>query len=107
MCPNFTHLEQSKNKIKRCLQQKEFKEYGAIIEDNELKRYGTGLSLLFTFSFASKSINVHEEVLIFDETGLVGSIGGSLGLFIGFSFFGSIVTFLNVILDKWTVLKKS
>ena len=81
--------------------------YGTRIENNELENYGTGFSLIFTFSFASKSINVHEEVLIFDETGLVGSIGGSLGLFIGFSFFGSIVTFLNVILDKWTVLKKT
>jgi len=31
--------------------------------------------------------NIYEEILVVDEIGLLGSIGGSLGLFIGFSFF--------------------
>ena len=30
-----------------------------------------------------------EEYLIYDEIGMIGNVGGSLGLFVGFSFFGA------------------
>ena len=39
---------------------------------------------------------VKEEILIHDTASLVGSLGGILGLFIGFSFFGTI----SLLLDK-------
>jgi len=35
-------------------------------------------------------MNVYEEYLIYDVKGMVGSIGGTLGLFIGFSFYNVI-----------------
>ena len=38
--------------------------------------------------YASNKIDVYEETLMSDETSLVGSLGRSLGLFVGFSFFG-------------------
>ena len=54
--------------------------------------------------FSSNIRIVHEEVLILDGIGLLGSLGGSLGLFIGFSFFGyvskAIDAFLNLITPK-------
>ena len=34
----------------------------------------------------SKTEEVNQEYLIYDITGFVGSVGGTLGLFIGFSF---------------------
>ena len=34
----------------------------------------------------SKNEEVNQEYLIYDITGFVGSVGGTLGLFIGFSF---------------------
>ena len=37
--------------------------------------------------FATDKIEVHKEYLIYDFGGLVGFVGGTLGLFIGFSFF--------------------
>ena len=42
----------------------------------------------------SNSISVMEEILIYDALTLIGTVGGSLGLFIGFSFydFGHFVT---------------
>ena len=43
--------------------------------------------------------NVHEEVLILDEIALLGYLGGSLGLFIGFSIFGYISTTFDVLFD--------
>ena len=32
---------------------------------------------------------VYEEYLIFDAIGMIGSVGGTLGMFIGFSMIGS------------------
>ena len=37
----------------------------------------------------------HNEYLIYDLLDLIGAVGGSLGLFIGFSFFGLIVDAIN------------
>ena len=37
--------------------------------------------------FLSKHIIVEKEYLIYDFIGIVGSVGGTLGLFIGFSFY--------------------
>ena len=60
----------------------------------------TIMNIQFSFSFASQNVDVFEEVLIIDEISLIGLLGGSLGLFIGFSFFGYITTFLDAVLDK-------
>ena len=38
------------------------------------------------------------EYLIYDEIGMFGSIGGSLGLFVGFSLFDSICFILDSVL---------
>ena len=58
------------------------------------------MNIQITFKYASNKINVYEEVLLFDETSLVGSLGGSLGLFVGFSFFGYAMPIMEVIFDK-------
>ena len=39
------------------------------------------------FMLNSMDVSTHEEVLLFDFATFVGSFGGSLGLFVGFSFF--------------------
>ena len=40
----------------------------------------------WSFVFANKKIEVEEEYIIMDTTGVIGAVGGTLGLFIGFSF---------------------
>ena len=40
----------------------------------------------WNYAFANKKIEVEEEFIIVDETILIGTVGGTLGLFIGFSF---------------------
>jgi hypothetical protein len=92
-------------KIGRCLNQKSFKQYTTRVEQNDLGEQdllnGTeNMNVQFNLFFASTVVDVFEEILIFDEISLIGSLGGSLGLFIGFSFFGYISTLLQVIIDK-------
>ena len=48
------------------------------------------------YRFANpRSVKVHEEYLIYDRIGLIGSVGGTLGIFIGFSFTGVVTCFIN------------
>ena len=58
----------------------------------------------YNLYFVSTKTAVEEEYLIMDFTGLIGAIGGTLGLFIGFSF-KEITTFLVDGLE-W-ILRKS
>ena len=44
-----------------------------------------------------EEMQVQSEYLIYDFNGLLGFIGGTLGLFIGFSFYGFISTILGYI----------
>ena len=49
--------------------------------------YGTSRKTLeWRYILDSDKINVQEEYLVYDSTGFVGAIGGTLGLFVGFSF---------------------
>ena len=97
----------STQKIGRCLNQKSFKHYTTRVEQldfdivkEDLLNGTEDMNIQFTLMFASTVVDIFEEILIFDEISLLGSLGGSLGLFIGFSFFGYVTTFLNMIVDK-------
>ena len=87
---------------------KKFKQYTTRVERAELATAIQDLNMnstedmnvQFTIRYTSKDADIFEEILIVDEISLIGSLGGSLGLFIGFSFFGYITTFLDVIVDK-------
>ena len=51
---------------------------------------------LIYFWFASNETQIYQEYKIFDTIGLIGSVGGSLGLFIGFSFHGALISILAI-----------
>ena len=59
----------------------------------------------WTYVFPTKQIEVHEEYLLYDEAGFIGSAGGTLGLFIGFSFSDIIIQAMDFLRDhmftKW------
>ena len=88
-----------------CLEQKKYKLYSARVEEidmiNENEDFHVdSMNSQFIFRFSSNKRLVYEEVLILDEIGLIGSLGGSLGLFVGFSFFGYVMPLLEALFDK-------
>ena len=94
-------------KIKECLQRKEFKHYSGITEheevehDNPVEGFVNGtMNIEFIVGLESNTTNVYEEILIVDDIGLVGSLGGSFGLFVGFSFFGYLTPLVDAIFEK-------
>ena len=57
-------------------------------------------TISFDVKFNSMDYHVHEEMLVVDEIGLIGNLGGSLGLFVGFSFFGYISLLFDLIWER-------
>ena len=51
---------------------------------NQMQENGT---LQLMYMFETMEIQVREEYIIYDFIGMIGGIGGTLGLFVGFSFF--------------------
>ena len=94
--------------IHTCLQPKQFKQYSVAritkdefaTDETEFVTGNDSMSILMKFKYASNKINVYEETLMIDDTSLVGSLGGSLGLFVGFSFFGYAMPIMETIFDK-------
>ena len=95
--------------------QKNFKQYTTRVEQVELvsesviqdlNNVTEDMNAQFSITFASKDADIFEEILIVDEISLIGLLGGSLGLFIGFSFFGYITSFFDVIVDKMSIQRK-
>ena len=66
-----------------------------LMDDNDNK------SVTLEYSFAPPFMTlVHQEYLIFDFTGMIGSVGGTLGMCIGFSFSGVTTTVLDLIKSR-------
>ena len=85
--------------IMMCLDQKEITHYSARIEQTGNTKLGAS-QVQFQLRFTSNLRTVHEEMRLYDEIWLLGSLGGSLGLFVGFSLFDSIA----VLFDKFVHL---
>ena len=62
--------------------------------------YKRNLQIVVLMSTYTNQSNIFEETFTFDGINLVGSLGGSLGLFVGFSFFGCVTPILDAVVDK-------
>ena len=87
------------DKTMTCLVQKEIIQYSAQIEQTGNAKIGGSSQVQFQVKFTTFSRTVHEEMRLYDEIWLLGSLGGSLGLFIGFSFFDSITVLFDKFVD--------
>ena len=52
------------------------------------------------FRFPLTKILNYEEYLIYDFNGMIGAVGGSLGMFLGFSFLDFVFSFIDFIYEK-------
>ena len=43
--------------------------------------------IIIRYKYKSTQVSIFEEFLVYDFVNFIGSVGGSLGLFIGFSYF--------------------
>ena len=105
-CEEIQGQEKFNDDLTKCLKLKEFKKFSATITKDEMETAGAealfnnSMNVQFLLRLASMKRNVYEEVLIIDEIGLVGSLGGSFGLFVGFSFFGYATPLLEAVFNK-------
>ena len=56
-------------------------------------------------NYGSTSRTLVQEYWVYDTEGMIGTLGGSLGLFLGFSFYGVISDLLDIFWN--TVSKKN
>ena len=69
---------------RKCLKPCNILEYQGSTENTDKIRPG---KIQISLSLSTDEVKVQEEYLIYNEVDLVGIIGGTMGLFIGFSFF--------------------
>ena len=65
----------------------------------EVNQHGNRSADVWIFH-SSASRTITEEYLIYDEIGMIGNVGGSLGLFLGFSFFGAFSDCLDFLRNR-------
>lgn len=115
MCSNFIFHLLEKNQQGHCKKACSVKEFQVKDETDQkfdcLDRHNRfEINYMFGLPDSSKDLRskrpfktVHEEYYILDERGVIGTIGGTISLFTGYSFFG-IATWIFVNL-KWIIVK--
>ena len=89
----------SQNTTRNCLDPCEVEIYS----DNNfvLARRTDKHNMSLALKFESMAVEVSEEYLVYDFANFIGTLGGSLGLFIGFSYTGFIGSIIDFLLDKF------
>ena len=49
------------------------------------------------YAFLSNDLQIQKEYLVYDDNAFIGSVGGTLGLFIGFSFLTLVKEFIDIL----------
>ena len=76
-----------------------FSSYSAKIENQKIVSANENYSgINYMLVFSEKIKTTIEEVYIVDGLDLLSSVGGALGLFIGFSFYGRLSILLDILL---------
>ena len=77
-----------------------FEYSGTIVTHPEVFNNSRSTGLGFWFN-GENEMALSEEYLIYEITGVIGSIGGTLGLFIGFSFLDISTKLINIFKDHF------
>ena len=89
----------SKNTTENCLDPCNVEIYA----ENTLvfERMSNKQKMILFLKYQSMAIAVSEEYLVYDFANFIGTLGGSLGLFIGFSYTGFIGSIIDFLFDKF------
>ena len=71
--------------FKKCPKHCKWVEYNGELSNHY--NHDRGGWIIWEYEFDNELIEVYEEYLMYDIIGLIGTVGGTMGLFIGFSFF--------------------
>ena len=97
---NLNATVRTRNQAKLCFKQKSFSTYSIKKEELQYDGPNTSATVMYTLSFTEKIRTTNDEILMVSHIDLLSSLGGALGLFIGFSFFGYLATALDAVVDK-------
>ena len=98
---NYQATMKTKTPNKLCLKQKSFSTYSIKYEDIQFgNTENTSAGVTYALSFSATIRTTNDETLMVSNIDLLSSLGGALGLFIGFSFFGYLATALDATIDK-------
>ena len=64
------------------------------------------ITMGFRYKFSHNSTTIYEEYLVYDSISMIGSVGGTLGMCIGFSFTGLISPLINLLQQLMEFIKK-
>ena len=106
---DFCRLNISKNKI--CQKSCGVLQYNGKVVYDDVYSWGEKNRANFAYEIdPPEEVTVFQEYVVYDTIGMNGSVGGTLGMFIGFSFTGfisSIINRLSKLKNKFTVWTKS
>ena len=68
-----------------------------------IERMNDKRNMTLIIKYESMAINVSEEYLVYDFANFIGTLGGSLGLFIGFSYTGFIGNIIDILFEKFQI----
>ena len=89
-----------KNVTNDCLKMKQSIEFKSDLIVYKLPKYADSPLFVFTMMYKSTQKTVHEERLVYDQSGMISQLGGILSLFLGFSFFSLISDLLDFTVKK-------
>ena len=105
ICQNIEEVRFIRNERFKCFKPKFLVQYKAdpVKSKTDSKKH-THLRLLM--QFPNDLVEISEEILVFSDLGFLASVGGSLGLFLGFSFFNLGSTIIDILWNRNMIGKK-
>ena len=93
---DWIFLGKNHNTYKKCMKPRQTTLYNA--KSKLYEKVGNQSNIMeLQFGYSSDQIKIEEETLMIGTSSYIGSVGGSLGLFMGFSVF----TYLSYCIDKF------